>query len=268
MIFIKTNELSDVVFCHTDPFHETYGLGKTTEELREEGFLVDYLKELPQAEKRKGYRGITCFDANKFWFRYVLQELTPEEEYLEKMSILEEKQKQHEKILKEQQQHTIDSGNEVLELNHQLQSVYVHAGDAYNRAEMIAQEAAMMTMELMDKGEQIEVQKKDLLQTKKELEAERAKIEMQRQEAILMIQESAMMTMEMMNMNAELMQTKEELLEANQEAEKIKENILQANAEMVRTKEELMSAQETLMLTQFDVANLLLMMLDEGGTGQ
>lgn len=287
MIFIKTNNVDDVVFCHTDPFHETYGLGKTAEELRAEGFLVDYLKELPTAEKRKGYRGITCFADNRFWFRYVVESLTLEEQYIEQMSILQEKQATHEKTIKAQQEENALLKQEVEQLGYNVDTSITYAGDAHNKADQTLQETARMTMELMFKEEAIQNQEAELIRQKtlmneqkkildaqqaivtsmtQDLVIEKAKIVAQKEEIQATIEESAMMTMELMNLSESLEVTKDDILKANAEAKEIKENILQANAEMVRTKEELVSAQENLMLTQSEVAMMLLMMLDEGGT--
>lgn len=287
MIFIKTNNVDDVIFCHTDPFHETYGLGKTAEELRAEGFLVDYLKELPTAEKRKGYRGITCFADNRFWFRYVVQELTVEEQYIEQMSVIQEKQSSQEKIIKAQKEENELLKEQVEQLGFNVDTSITYAGDAHNKADQTLQETAMMTMELMFKEEAIQSQEAELIRQKAlmaeqkklldaqqtlvttmttDLVAEKAKILAQKQEIEMTIQETAMMTMELMNLSEALEVTKEEILAANEVAKEMNQKILQANEEMVTTKAELLSAQENLMLTQSEVANMLLMMLDERGT--
>jgi len=266
MIFIKTNDVNDVVFCHTDPFHETYGLGKTAEELRAEGFLVDYLKELPTSEKRKGYRGITCFADNRFWFRYVVENLSIEEQYIEQVSILQEKQATHEKTIKVQQEENALLKQEIEQLGYNVDTSITYAGDAHNKADQTLQETARMTMELMFKEEAIQNQEAELIRQKTLMTEQKKLLDLQKQEIQATIEESAMMTMELMNLSESLEVTKGDILKANAEAKEIKENILQANAEMVRTKEELVSAQENLMLTQSEVAMMLLMMLDERGT--
>ena len=70
MLFVKTDELNEVVLSHTDPMDPEYGLGKTEEELRAEGYLFEFLEELPRPVKKEGFRGVTYCDGEKFWFEY------------------------------------------------------------------------------------------------------------------------------------------------------------------------------------------------------
>ena len=70
MLFVKTDELNEVVLSHTDPMDPEYGLGKTEEELRTEGYLFEFLEELPRPIKKEGFRGVTYCDGEKFWFEY------------------------------------------------------------------------------------------------------------------------------------------------------------------------------------------------------
>lgn len=70
MLYVKTDELNEVVLSHTDPMDPEYGLGKTEEELRTEGYLFEFLEELPRPLKKEGFRGVTYCDGEKFWFDY------------------------------------------------------------------------------------------------------------------------------------------------------------------------------------------------------
>lgn len=70
MIFVKTNETNEVVMSHTNPMDPIEGLGKTEEELRAEGFVFEFLEDVPRTGKREGYRAVTYCDGEKFWFEY------------------------------------------------------------------------------------------------------------------------------------------------------------------------------------------------------
>jgi len=276
MIFIKTNDVNDVVFCHTDPFHETYGLGKTEEELRAEGFLVDYLKELPTAEKRKGYRGITCFGENKFWFRYEEQALTPEEQYIEQMSIIQEKQEKHEKTIKAQQEENALLKQEIEQLGYNIDTSITYAGDAHNKADQTLQETARMTMELMFKEEAIQNQEAELIGQKslmdeqkkvldsqqamvtsmtQDLVIEKAKILAQKQEMQATIEESAMMTMALMDMDYTMLKTKEA-------TDKVVLSIKETEAFVEKTKNEVIVLKDEVALGTNESATITMAMLE------
>lgn len=53
MIFIRTED-NKIVYTHYMPFDETYGLGKTEDELKQDGYLVDaipnYEGEVPEGK--------------------------------------------------------------------------------------------------------------------------------------------------------------------------------------------------------------------------
>lgn len=53
MIFIRTED-NKIVYTHYIPFDETYGLGKTEDELKQDGYLVDdipsYEGEVPEGK--------------------------------------------------------------------------------------------------------------------------------------------------------------------------------------------------------------------------
>lgn len=70
MLFVKTDELQEVVLSHTNPFDPEHGLGKTEDELRAEGYLFEFFEELPRAKHKEGFRSVTYCDGEKFWFAY------------------------------------------------------------------------------------------------------------------------------------------------------------------------------------------------------
>lgn len=70
MLFVKTSETGEVVMSHTNPFDPEHGLGKTEEELMQEGYLFEFLEELPRPKAKEGYRGVTFCDGQRFWFEY------------------------------------------------------------------------------------------------------------------------------------------------------------------------------------------------------
>lgn len=68
--FIK-HEQNKITLIHYQPFDKKNGLGKTEEELLQEGILVN---EIPQPEKREGYYASAFWDNDKkeIYFKYFL----------------------------------------------------------------------------------------------------------------------------------------------------------------------------------------------------
>lgn len=75
MIFIKTTEDNIVSFIHYKPFDSKDGLGKTKEELEQEGVLVE---SVPKPENIEGRTPILhCNPETKeLWYEYVVSEFT------------------------------------------------------------------------------------------------------------------------------------------------------------------------------------------------
>lgn len=87
MVFIKT-ENDKVTYMHYMPFDKTYGLGKTEDELKQEGYLVDaipnYEGEVPDdkiAELR--------YNGTKFSYVLIDKPKSKEDETQEKIASLE-----------------------------------------------------------------------------------------------------------------------------------------------------------------------------------
>lgn len=71
------------------PFHEKHGLGKTQEELEQEGILVDGIPEPQQIEGKSAI--LYCNpDTKELWYEYEDIPLTPEEEQQKKIESLEQ----------------------------------------------------------------------------------------------------------------------------------------------------------------------------------
>lgn len=63
MFYIETNNNNEVVYVHSMPFDEAYGLGKTEEELQSTGFLVE---DVPKVENELGFQKILKFVNDEF----------------------------------------------------------------------------------------------------------------------------------------------------------------------------------------------------------
>ncbi len=88
MIFLKYNETGKVNYTHYMPFHEKYGLGKTKEELEQEGVLVDSIPESKQIEGKAPI--LYCNPSTKeLWYEYEDIPKTQEEIQQKKISQLE-----------------------------------------------------------------------------------------------------------------------------------------------------------------------------------
>ena len=77
MIYLETNEKNVVVYIHYMPLDEKYGLGKTEEELKETGYLVDSVPEYSE-EIPEGKRVELHYDGAEF--SWVLVDIPPEPE--------------------------------------------------------------------------------------------------------------------------------------------------------------------------------------------
>ncbi|QSB48759.1 hypothetical protein [Parageobacillus toebii] len=78
MIYIEVDENGLVKFTHYKPFDEKDGLGKTEEELRQTGYLVE---SIPEQENIPNKVPVLKFDKNseEFYYEYVDRPLTTEE---------------------------------------------------------------------------------------------------------------------------------------------------------------------------------------------
>lgn len=292
MLYLRTNEESEVIFFHKQPFHEQYGLGKTEEELKAEGFLVDYLKELPRPEDREGFLSKTFFDGEKFWFIYVTSEESLEEQYIREMKILNDKHEAERKksLLDEEERKRLEG-----KLNESIVNVQAIADENNNNKELTLlslSDSAMLIMEMMNKEEELEAQqvevnsqKEHLLSVGNSLTEEKEKIQLATDGLLTTTSDAAMMTMQMMDMEftieahkevcdagkeelagaqAELTVAKTEIETLVKKNEEISEELLQAKAQMVTTNEELTLAKEALKLAQEDIAGVILFMLEGG----
>lgn len=79
MIYIEVNENTVVTYQHFMPFDHVYGLGKSEEELRKTGYMVDsipeYKDEIPEGKFPELY-----YDGSEF--NWVLQDVPPKPEEL------------------------------------------------------------------------------------------------------------------------------------------------------------------------------------------
>ncbi|WP_207653319.1 hypothetical protein [Clostridium cochlearium] len=89
MIFIKVNNCNQVNYTHYMPFHEKHGLGKTQEQLEQEGILVDSIPEPKQIEGKAPI--LYCNPETKeLWYEYEDIPPTPEDLQQEKIQALEQ----------------------------------------------------------------------------------------------------------------------------------------------------------------------------------
>lgn len=285
MLYLKTNEENEVIFFHKQPFHEQYGLGKTEEELKEEGFFVDYLKELPRPEDRDGFLSKTFFDGEKFWFIYVASEETLEEQYIREMKVLNDKHENERKknLLDEEERKRLES-----KLNESIVNVQEIADENNENKELTLlslSDSAMLIMEMMNKEEELEAQQSEVASQKEHLltvgislTEEKEKIQLATDGLLTTTSDTAMMTMQMMDMEftieshkevcdagqEELSLAKSEIEILVQKNKEISEELLQAKEQMVTTNNELTLAKEALELAQEDIAGIILQMLEGG----
>lgn len=81
-----------VVFIHHMPFDEKDGLGKTEEELRQTGVLVDELPEYPTEPAPIGKAYVLKYDEATNTLNFVLEDrpLTPEEELRQRIELMQQ----------------------------------------------------------------------------------------------------------------------------------------------------------------------------------
>lgn len=103
MIFIKVNELNEVIFRHLMPFDEKHGLKKTKEQLLLEGYLIS---EIPEPENN-GMIPKLKFDGENLFYEY--SELTPAPKVNEFQELRNEVAE-----LREQNNHLVDTLDMVL----------------------------------------------------------------------------------------------------------------------------------------------------------
>jgi hypothetical protein len=73
MIYIEVDENETVKYIHYMPLDDSYGLGKSEEELKETGYLVD---EIPEPQIKEGFISIAKYNKkeNKVWYEYEVEE--------------------------------------------------------------------------------------------------------------------------------------------------------------------------------------------------
>lgn len=87
MIFIRTED-NRIVYTHYMPFDETYGLGKTEDELKQDGYLVDAIPNY-EGEVPEGKIPEVRYDGENFSWVMVDKPKSREEETQEKISALQ-----------------------------------------------------------------------------------------------------------------------------------------------------------------------------------
>lgn len=87
MIFIRTED-NKIVYTHYIPFDETYGLGKTEDELKQDGYLVDNIPSY-EGEVPEGKFPEVRYDGESFSWVMVDKPKSREEETQEKISALQ-----------------------------------------------------------------------------------------------------------------------------------------------------------------------------------
>ena len=87
MIFIRTED-NRIVYTHYMPFDETYGLGKTEDELKQDGYLVDAIPSY-EGEVPEGKIPEVRYDGKNFFWVMVDKPKSREEETQEKISALQ-----------------------------------------------------------------------------------------------------------------------------------------------------------------------------------
>lgn len=73
MIYIEIDENETVKYIHYMPLDESYGIGKSEEELKETGYLVE---EIPEPPIKEGFISIAKYSRkdNKVWYEYEIEE--------------------------------------------------------------------------------------------------------------------------------------------------------------------------------------------------
>lgn len=83
MIYIEVDNNQTVIYENHKPFDEVHGLGKTEEELKNTGFLVE---ERPNPEQNgKGYLLKYDKDSNKLFYTYFSKPVLTTEEKLQQL---------------------------------------------------------------------------------------------------------------------------------------------------------------------------------------
>jgi hypothetical protein len=87
MKYIKTDNANDrLMYINNFPFDTKHGLGKTEEELLQDGFLVE---DIPKPEQIEGKSATTYYTTEQgFWFEYADIPKTPEQIQAEKIDQL------------------------------------------------------------------------------------------------------------------------------------------------------------------------------------
>lgn len=68
MIFISLNQNNEINVIHYMPFDDKYGLGKTEEELLQEGILIN---SIPEPEQVEGKVPILKYNGTDLYYEYV-----------------------------------------------------------------------------------------------------------------------------------------------------------------------------------------------------
>ncbi|PIC05481.1 hypothetical protein CS060_04175 [Anoxybacillus flavithermus] len=78
-----------VGFIHCIPFDEEHGLGKTEEELRQIGALVE---DIPEPEQVEGKTPVMYYNpqTNSVYYEYIDRPLTPEEELRQRIELMQQ----------------------------------------------------------------------------------------------------------------------------------------------------------------------------------
>ena len=90
MIFIRTED-NKIVYTHYMPFDETYGLGKTEDELLQDGYLVDAIPDY-EGEVPDGKIAELHYDGSMFSYVLADKPKSQEDAMKEKLTSLEAQQ--------------------------------------------------------------------------------------------------------------------------------------------------------------------------------
>lgn len=69
MILLHLNDKNEVSTQHHMPFDSIHGLGKTKEELEEEGGI--FVESIPEPENRPGKNAVLKYDSGNLFYEYV-----------------------------------------------------------------------------------------------------------------------------------------------------------------------------------------------------
>ncbi|MBS4195322.1 hypothetical protein [Lederbergia citri] len=78
MIYFEVNRNNDVTYIHNMPFDEKYGLGKTEQELRKTGILVE---SIPEAEQVTGKVPVLKYDGENLYYDYIDAPISEDERF-------------------------------------------------------------------------------------------------------------------------------------------------------------------------------------------